>query len=147
MIDPRAAAPPSGPSISRSANSNFTQRELEAIADADAAVTVCDRGTIDGGAYWPGPDDLWSSVGTTREAQLRRYDAVIHLRTPTPAHGYNHANPLRVESAAEAVAIDERILLMWDGHPQRVVIEATPDFHKPGSPQRASPRALLRRIL
>ncbi len=106
----------------------FTQRELEAIADADEAVTVCDRGTIDGAAYWPGPDDLWSSVGTTREAQLRRYDAVIHLRTPTPAHGYNHANPLRVESAAEAEAIDERILRMWDGHPQRVVIAATPDF-------------------
>lgn len=106
----------------------FTQRELEIIADVDEVVTLCDRGTIDGGAYWPGPDDLWSSVGTTREDQLRRYDAVIHLRTPSPAHGYNHANPLRVESPAEAAAIDERILLMWDGHPRHVVIEATPDF-------------------
>lgn len=107
----------------------YTQRELEAIADADGdVITLCDRGTVDGGAYWPGPQDFWSAVGTTRAEQLGRYDAVIHLRTPSPAHGYNRVNPLRVESAAEASAIDERILAVWDGHPKRIVLEATPDF-------------------
>src|SRR6185503_11682724 len=41
----------------------YVQRELEAVADAgDAAVVVCDRCTVDGGAYWLGPGDLWSSV-------------------------------------------------------------------------------------
>jgi len=107
----------------------YTQRELEAIADADGdVITLCDRGTVDGIAYWPGPADFWAAVGTTRAEQLRRYDAVIHLRTPSPAHGYNHVNPLRVESAAEASAIDERILAAWEGHPRRIVLEATPDF-------------------
>jgi predicted ATPase len=108
----------------------YTQRELEAAAEAaDDAVVLCDRGTIDGLAYWPGPGDFWSEVGTTLAAQLARYDAVIHLRTPPLEHGYNNlANPLRIESAAEAAAIDAGILDAWSGHPNRIVISATPDF-------------------
>jgi hypothetical protein len=72
-------------------------------------------------------DHLWASVETTREAQLARYDAVIHLRTPSAA-GYNHSNPVRVETAAEALAIDERIARAWDGHPRRYFVERTKDF-------------------
>lgn len=38
------------------------QRELETTADAEnAALVLCDRGTVDGAAYWPGPGDLWSA--------------------------------------------------------------------------------------
>ena len=107
----------------------FTQRELEAAADAsNAAIVLCDRGTVDGVAYWPGPDDFWSAVGTTLEEQLRRYHAVIHLRTPRSEGGYSHDNPLRIESAAEAAAVDERILHAWEGHPRRFIVEATSDF-------------------
>ncbi len=107
----------------------YVQRELETAADAaNPAVVLCDRGTVDGDAYWPGPDDLWSSVGTTLEEQLRRYDAVIHLRTPPTGSGYNRQNPLRIESAAEAAAIDEKIAGLWERHPRRFVVEATPDF-------------------
>lgn len=108
----------------------YTQRELETLADesTEASVVLCDRGTVDGVAYWPGPGDFWAAVGTTLQAQLARYDAVIHLRTPSPEHGYNRVNPLRVETAGEAAAIDERILAAWSGHPRRIVIAATPDF-------------------
>lgn len=107
----------------------YTQRELESTAEGlDAAVVLCDRGTIDGVAYWPGPEELFTSVGTTGEEQLARYYAVIHLRTPAIDLGYNHANHLRIESAEEARAVDERILAAWIGHPRRTVIDATPDF-------------------
>ena len=107
----------------------YVQRELERAAEADPpAIVICDRGTVDGAAYWPGPDDLWSAVGTTIEEQLRRYDAVIHLRTPGVEGGYNQENPLRIESAAEAVEADRRIAEAWSSHPRRTVIEATPDF-------------------
>jgi len=107
----------------------YTQRELEATTEGlDAAVVLCDRGTVDGVAYWPGPDDLWQAVGTTRSEQLARYDAVIHLRTPTLDSGYNHVNRLRTESAAEAQTIDERILAAWESHPRRTVIDPTADF-------------------
>jgi len=107
----------------------FVQRELEATtAGANAAIVLCDRGTVDGAAYWPGPGDLFAEVGTTLEEELRRYHAVIHLRTPGLELGYNHRNPLRTESAAEAAAIDERIATIWASHPRRYVVEATPDF-------------------
>ena len=107
----------------------FTQRELEATAEAgNPAIVLCDRGTVDAAAYWPGPEDFWSAVGTTLEEQLRRYDAVIHLRTPRVQSGYNHSNPLRIESAAEAAGIDERILRSWERHPRRVIVEEASDF-------------------
>jgi predicted ATPase len=105
------------------------QRELEeGMAGANYAVVLCDRGTIDGVAYWPGPDDYWSEVGTTLDAQLARYAAVIHLRTPGAAGGYNRRNPLRVETAMEAAAIDERIAQAWARHPRRFEIAATESF-------------------
>jgi hypothetical protein len=106
------------------------QHELEAIGDShNPAIVLCDRGTIDGTAYWPGdPADLWAGVGSTYEAELARYDVVIHLRVPNKANGYNRQNPLRVESAAVAAAIDARIAEAWRRHPRRFEIESTPEF-------------------
>lgn len=106
------------------------QKELEAAGDAHTpAIVLCDRGTIDGLAYWPGPpDNSWSSTGTTMEAELGRYDTVLHLRTPTAQQGYNHQNPLRIESAPTAAQIDTRILEVWQQHPQRHIIESTGGF-------------------
>ena len=105
------------------------QRELETLATAEnAAIVLCDRGTVDGLAYWPGPEELWSTVGTSREEQFARYQTVIHLRTPSQDDGYNHANRLRTESATEAKALDDRIIHAWEGHPHRVIVESTPDF-------------------
>ena len=107
----------------------YVQRELEAAASGDdAAIVLCDRGTLDGLAYWPGPDDLWASVGTTLAEQLARYAAVIHLRTPSKNGGYNHDNPLRIETAAEARVIDDAIARVWAQHPRRFVIEPDHSF-------------------
>jgi predicted ATPase len=104
------------------------QRELESATEASQpAVILCDRGTVDGFAYWPGPDDFWQQVGTTEEAELARYDAVIHLRT-APDGAYTHSNPLRLESAEEARVIDDRIARAWEKHPHRIVIQAEEDF-------------------
>lgn len=106
------------------------QRELEASGDShNPAVVLCDRGTIDGLAYWPGAEnDLWSSVRTSFEAELARYDAVIHLRTPALEHGYNHQNPLRTESADVAAQVDRRIAQAWASHPRRFTIDSASDF-------------------
>lgn len=105
----------------------YVQRELEATAD-DVPIVLCDRGTVDGSAYWPGPGELWPAVGTTLAEQLARYDAVIHLRTPPADGGYNHHNPLRVETAAQAAAIDARLAAAWATHPRRFEVAAEPDF-------------------
>jgi predicted ATPase len=108
----------------------YVQRELEqlAIEEGQAGVILCDRGTVDGAAYWPeDPTDLWESVGHPHADELRRYAAVIHLRTP-PVEHYNHQNPLRVETALEAAAIDRQIALAWSGHPRRFFVECAPSF-------------------
>jgi predicted ATPase len=107
------------------------QRELERLAleERTAAIILCDRGTLDGAAYWPSDAaSFFRANETTKEAELARYGAVVHLRTPPASNGYNHANVLRTESALEAAAIDASILSVWEGHPQRHVVESTSNF-------------------
>jgi predicted ATPase len=105
------------------------QRQLEAGTEEDnAAIVVCDRGTPDGSAYWPGPGTLWAEVGSDLETELGRYAAVIHLRTPSDEIGYNHRNPLRTETAEQALRIDEAIGTLWSTHPGYTEVPATEDF-------------------
>ena len=45
-------------------------------------ILLCDRGTLDGAAYWPGePEEFFAAIGTSLEAELARYDAVIFFET------------------------------------------------------------------
>ncbi len=107
------------------------QREAERLVDDEqvAHVGLCDRGTVDGEAYWPGdPAGYWEAVGTTRAEQVARYSLVVHLRTPTREGSYNQENPVRIEDVTAAQQVDERILAAWDGHPNRVVIDARTRF-------------------
>jgi predicted ATPase len=110
------------------------QREAERLVEDEhiAHAALCDRGTVDGVAYWPGPpDEYWDAVGSSRTEQLGRYSVVVHLRTPLEGGAYNHSNAVRTEDVEIARAIDERILAAWDGHPNRVVIDPHEDFeHK-----------------
>jgi predicted ATPase len=107
------------------------QHEVEDLvwSDDGYAVVLCDRGTIDGAAYWPGSvDEMWAELGTRREKEYSRYAAVIHLETPTTLDGYNHANPLRIETAQEAAAIDARLLEAWSWHPRVLRVAHTARF-------------------
>lgn len=105
------------------------QRELETSIEAadHAAAIFCDRGTVDGAAYWPGPNTLWSEVGVDRDAELSRYHTVLHLRVPH-ADDYNNDNAMRIETAEEAARIDERIAEAWHGHPRVFTIESSTSF-------------------
>ena len=72
----------------------YVQRELETCgAIGRPAIMLCDRGTVDGCAYWPGPGDFFDALGTSAAEQLKRYDAVIHLRTPRDAEGVQPGQP------------------------------------------------------
>jgi predicted ATPase len=102
--------------------------ERDELEQHTAALILCDRGTIDGAAYWPGDaEEMWRDVGTTVAEELARYSAVIHLRTPD-ASEYNHRNPLRTESVDEARRLDARIAELWRDHPRRFTIDHNPDF-------------------
>lgn len=107
------------------------QQEIERVAVGEQkwAMALCDRGVLDGLAYWPGhTDDFWAEAKTTLEAEYARYYSVIHLRTPSEDLGYNHVNPLRTETAAQAALLDEKIHTIWSSHPRYRMIESTPDF-------------------
>ena len=76
----------------------YVQRELESAGDVhNPTIVLCDRGTLDGLAYWPGSvDEFCSSLGTAVGEQLARYDAVIHLKnTGAGTPDTTKQNPLR----------------------------------------------------
>lgn len=107
------------------------QRELErvVIEEGNAAIALCDRGTLDGLAYWPETQEgFFQELGINRKQELERYAAVIHLRSPAQNQGYNLSNPVRIESAEEAAKIDARIELAWRGHSNSSLIESDIDF-------------------
>lgn len=107
------------------------QDALEALAgDPPLApgALLCDRGTLDGLAYWPGPwDGFFEAVGSTMERELARYAAVIHLRVPDVHNGYRN-DTLRHESEREASEIDARLVEVWSAHPRRLFVETHADF-------------------
>lgn len=107
----------------------YVQRELENLAGEEATIALCDRGSLDGLAYWPETtESFFRELGLSREEEFKRYSSIIHLRCPTEGHGYNHQNPVRVEPAEEAHLIDQKIELAWRGHPRRFFIENNREF-------------------
>ncbi len=109
------------------------QRELERLFSEDkpASAILCDRGTLDGLAYWPGtPQGFFEELGTDYKTEFARYHMVIHLHTPGERRGYNHVNPIRIETPAEAALIDEKIIQIWMGHPNFHLVGDTEFFEE-----------------
>ena len=85
-------------------------------------ILLLDRGTIDGAAYWPeGSEDYWRDIGSTLQAELKRYDAVIWMESAA-ALGYqfydgDSSNFCRFEDAQSAIESGKLLLNLWGGHP------------------------------
>lgn len=106
------------------------QRAMETVAveGGQSAVVLCDRGTLDGLAYWPGSrQSFFDEFETTFEAELGRYAAVIHVEVPALAWGYEK-NRVRRESVGQAREIDRRIARTWRGHPRVMTVSAQAGF-------------------
>ena len=102
----------------------YTVHQLEHLAEAtsDADLIICDRGSIDGAVYWPkGPEDFFKAMHTTLEAELARYDAVLPL-SPPPEKDFYQATNVRTENLQQAFEIDDKILKIWEKHPNRLVV-------------------------
>jgi hypothetical protein len=57
-------------------------------------------------------------MGTTLEAELRRYDAVLFFESAAVGDiAIEGGNPARTESNAEARKLDIRLREVWSGHP------------------------------
>ncbi len=106
------------------------QREMEELArlNPDAGMVVCDRGTVDGLAYWPGkPESFFKSAGTTLEEELKRYTAIVHVTTPGISAQYQKNN-IRHESLRQARVIDRKISALWAPHPHHHEVNSATDF-------------------
>jgi len=109
------------------------QRNLE---DAQSArfpgrILLCDRGTIDGAAYWPDtPEAYFAEQGTTLEEELARYDAVIFFETAAVGGlSIEGGNPIRNESL-DLLALDHHLRTLWMRHPKFVHVPHNPSFFK-----------------
>jgi nicotinamide riboside kinase len=101
-----------------------TQKQLEAIMTFrnPKKLILCDRGALDGAAYWPGSSrSFFQAVRSNRDRELKRYDWVLHLDTAIPSH-YDTTNPVRLENPFEAKRINERIKKAWSTHPRVLVV-------------------------
>jgi hypothetical protein len=110
------------------------QRNLE---DAQSArfpgrVLLCDRGTLDGAAYWPdSPEAYFAELGSSVEAELLRYDAVIFFETAAVGGlAIEGGNPVRVEDLETAVALDRKLRGLWSRHPRFVLVPHNASFFK-----------------
>jgi predicted ATPase len=97
------------------------QRHLESEYDAlyPGRVLLCDRGTIDGAAYWPDSEESYfASVQTTFEEELARYDAVIFFETAAVGGcSIEGGNPIRNETLDQAIVLDSKLRALWSRHP------------------------------
>lgn len=110
------------------------QRNLE---DAQAAnyksrVLLCDRGTVDGAIYWPDESpDFFTTLETSLEKELARYDAVIFFETAAVGGvSIEGGNPIRVESNEEAIQLDHKLKGLWSQHPRFIFVPHNPSFIK-----------------
>lgn len=108
------------------------QRHLEEVQAArfPGQILLCDRGTVDGAAYWPQePAGFFAALGTTLERELARYHHVIFFETAAVGgHSIASGNPARIESEAAAVALDHGLRLLWQQHPRFHFVPHGPSF-------------------
>jgi predicted ATPase len=108
------------------------QRNLEDVQAAEypGRILLCDRGTIDGAAYWPGPEGgFFESMETSLEEELERYDGVIFFESAAVGGlSIEGGNPVRRESIGEAAELDSTLRQIWENHPNFRVVRHQQSF-------------------
>ncbi len=103
--------------------------------NVEKVLIVCDRGALDNQAYMTDAEfkKTLESI-QSNEIELRdTYDAVFHLVSAAKGaeEFYTTANnEARTETITEAVAIDEKLIAAWTGHPHFRIIDNATDFEE-----------------
>lgn len=102
------------------------------IARETAAVGksfISDRGTLDAFAFHP---ETMNNVGTSFVQEFARYDVVMHLGSAASlGDKYYVYDDIRRESITDALAIEEAIRRVWNGHSGYHFVSAHEDYeHK-----------------
>jgi len=110
------------------------QRNLEDVQRAmhPDCLILCDRGSLDGLAYWPGTDeDFFKTMDTSLEYELSRYDAVIFFETAAKSgQEIKSNNPIRNESENKAIDLDAKLQKIWSQHPNFNLVGSSESFIK-----------------
>jgi predicted ATPase len=107
------------------------QKQIENISELDSPEKnlICDRGSLDGLAYWPGSqNDFFTLLNTDLKTELSRYDWVLHMDT-AQSSSYS-STQTRVESHSEAEEINRKTKSAWSGHPRQILISNSTIFDK-----------------
>lgn len=109
----------------------FLIKELEDMYEKlyPNKIQLCDRGTLDGIAYWPEDEKISfiDSVQTTLEREFSRYDILIHMKSPRNPEIYR-LSTTRNEDHRLAIEIDTKIEKAWEKHPKRYIMRDEEDF-------------------
>jgi len=91
---------------------------------------VCDRGTLDGLAYWPGSEeDFFKEVNSNFEDEIARYDAVIFFEfAATTGRDISSNNPVRNEPSERAAELDKKLQNVWSKHPNFYFVGSSESF-------------------
>ena len=108
------------------------QRNLEDIQATQYPdrILLCDRGTIDGAAYWPGDSNsFFEEQDSSLEQELSRYDGVIFFESAAVGGlDIEGGNPARLESIQQAAALDKKLFELWSQHPNFVTVHHNKSF-------------------
>ena len=91
---------------------------------------LCDRGSLDGLAYWPGEqDEFFQCLNTNLQTELNQYDAVIFFETAAKSGQSIHSNnPVRNESDQQAILLDDKLQAVWSQHPNFNLVKSSKSF-------------------
>jgi predicted ATPase len=121
------------------------QQEVEAsferlARNCQVRLIVCDRGVLDGAAYWPGGREAFlRHFGRPLEDCFARYRSVLHLQSLAESHPHlygREGNIIRYESTEEARKVERAVLAAWQGHPGLTIV-----------PGEMDPRVKIARVL
>lgn len=86
---------------------------------ARGELLLCDRGTLDGLAYWPdSEEDYYRTLKTSLEAELSEYHGVIFFQTSAATgNAIKSNNPFRTEDSIQATKLDKKLQEIWSKHP------------------------------
>lgn len=101
------------------------QQVLEREGAEKGPVLLCDRGLLDGLAYFP---ELFDRLGVSPDEASKRYGAVIQLEVILDPSAYRlHAgsNPARHEDHGSALALEREIIRIYQKHPAYVFLHGS----------------------
>lgn len=110
----------------------YHQKNIEEIYQLQntSQIFLCDRGTLDGLAYWPEHEEsFFKNMKTSKKEELDKYDAVIFFETAARCgQDISSNNPYRTEDSTSAVELDDKLKQIWSTHPNFHMVESKGSF-------------------